>query len=126
MSYYESLDVAQKLEVLVEILDNLRSCDSEDLVEIIDDRLDELINNNENCVGSDEDCDDDIDDHDNSSDGDEEEDVVFVDPNISYSEDNANDADLESSNNSGGYSNSLILAAEQRKLRLQFPSHFLQ
>ena len=125
MSYYESLDVAQKLEVLVEILDNLRSCDSEDLVEIIDNRLDELINNNENCVGSDEDCDDDIDDHDNETDDDdEEEDIVFVDPNISYSEDNANDADLESSNNSGGYSNSLILAAEQRKL--QFPSHFLQ
>ena len=44
-SSYESLNVAQKLELLVEIIENLRSCDSEDLVEIIDNRLDELINN---------------------------------------------------------------------------------
>ena len=29
-SSYESLNVAQKLEILVEIIENLRSCDSED------------------------------------------------------------------------------------------------
>ena len=129
-SSYESLNVAQKLEILVEIIENLRSCDSENLVEIIDNRLDEL-NNNEDYGGSDEDCDDETDDHENASDV--SDDVVFVDPNVSFSEDNDNEADVESSNNSvtsgvgrGGFSNSMTastIAEFQRKLQL--PGHFL-
>ena len=122
VTFYESLDTAQKLTVLVEIIDNLRSCDSEDLVEIIDNRLDELINNNDVSFGSDEDCDEneEIEDHENGSEADDD-DVVFVDPTMSYPEDNIAAEDNENSSNSvisGGFNN------VQQKI--DFPTHFLQ
>merc|ERR1719410_469390 len=39
IKFYETIDVAKKLRVLVDIINNLQSCDSEDLVEILDTRL---------------------------------------------------------------------------------------
>lgn len=120
VTFYESLDTAQKLTVLVEIIDNLRSCDSEDLVEIIDNRLDELINNNDVSFGSDEDCDEneDIEDHENGSEA--SDDVVFVDPTMSYPEDNIAEENENSSNSviSGGFNNG--------QQKIDFPTHFLQ
>ena len=128
-SSYESLNVAQKLEILVEIIENLRSCDSEDLVEIIDNRLDELINNNEDYGGSDDDCDDETDDHDNTSDV--SDDVVFVDPNVSFSEDNDNEDEVDSSNNSiisgiGFNKSATASAIAEYQRKIHFPGHFLQ
>ena len=114
IQFYETIDVAKKLRVLVDIINNLQSCDSEDLVEILDTRLDELINNNE---VSDDDCDEN-EDHENTSEA--SDDVVFVDPTVSYSEET--EGDLENSNNSVlsglSYNNSAP--------KLQFPTHFLQ
>ena len=120
-NFYESLDAAHKLTVLVEIVETLRSCDSEDLVEIIDNRLDEL-NNCKDAVRSD--CDEDNEDHENGSDDDE---IVFVNPTVSISEENDdnddNDGDHENSSSSalsGGINGS------ESGPQFQFPAHFLQ
>ena len=120
IKFYETIDDAKKLRVLVDIIDNLRSCDSEDLVEIIDSRLDELINNN---IVSDYDCDENDEDHENASEA--SDDVVLVDPSVTYSEEN--EADPENSNNSvlSGFSYNNPAVSDSSK-KLQFPTHFLQ
>ena len=114
IKFYETIDVAKKLRVLVDIINNLQDCDSEDLVEILDTRLDELINNN---IVSDDDCDEN-EDHENASEA--SDDVVIVDPTVAYSEET--EGDLENSNNSvlSG------LSYNNPAPKLQFPTHFLQ
>ena len=124
IQFYETIDLAKKLKVLVDIIDNLQSCDSEDLVEIIDNRLDELTNNN-NIVVSDYDCDEIEEDHENASEA--SDDVVVVDPSVGYSEEN--EGDQENSSNSVlsgyglGYNSS---GGTDVRQKVQFPSHFLQ
>jgi len=118
MEFFNNLLGTQRMSVLTDIIDNLRSCDSEDLVEIIDTRLDELNSINDNVVQieSEDDCDD-LDDDDDDNDDDESgssEDVVFVDPSITESEDVEPDFEDESGNNEMEYD------------QLQIPSHFLQ
>ena len=109
MNFYESLDIPEKLTCLVDIIDSIRACDSEDLVEIIDNRLDELTNNG--YAGSEEEIDDQEDIEDNASD----EDIVVVDPSVSLSEDLENSSSSIVSNSFNGSENVNT-----------FPSHFLQ
>eukprot|EP00092_Neocalanus_flemingeri_P020592 GFUD01022309.1.p1 GENE.GFUD01022309.1~~GFUD01022309.1.p1 ORF type:complete len:479 (-),score=108.22 GFUD01022309.1:127-1563(-) len=118
MVFYNTLLGPQRTSILKDIIDNLRSCDSEDLVEIIDTRLDELNSINDNVVQieSDDDCDnlDDDDDDDDDDISGSSEDVVFVDPSITESEEVEPDFEDDDVNNHMEYD------------QLQFPSHFLQ
>jgi len=107
--FFNTLLRTQRIAILIEIVDNLKSCDSEDLVEIIDTRLDEL--NSINVVeieSDDDDCDDDDDDDDSRS-----SDVVFVDPSITETEDV--EPDFEGADRN-----------EMEYNHLEFPTHFLQ
>ena len=120
MNLYESLTIPLRLTILVEILDNIRACDSDDLVEIIDNRLDELNNFDGvgETLGSDEELDEDIEDHEAASD----DDIVMVDPTVSLSEDNEADLDSSGSIVSGG----LNTSANDLKPKLHIPpTHFL-
>jgi len=112
MEFYQTLLGSQRMTILTDIIDNLKSCDSEDLVEIIDTRLDELNSVNDHVVQieSDDDCDD-LDDDDVSG---SSEDVVFVDPSITESEDIEVEPDFDDENNEMEYES------------LQIPAHFLQ
>jgi len=108
MKFFNKLLGSERMSVLTDIIDNLKSCDSEDLVEIIDTRLDELNSVNVVQIESDDDCDDD-DDISGSS-----EDVVFVDPSITESEDVDPEFEDENANNEMDFD------------QLQIPTHFLQ
>merc|ERR1712179_543091 len=69
IEFFKTLLRTQRMKILLDIVDNLKSCDSEDLVEIIDTRLDELNSINVVQIESDDDddCDDDDDDNDDAS-----------------------------------------------------------
>jgi len=112
IEFFKTLLRTQRMKILLDIVDNLKSCDSEDLVEIIDTRLDELNSINVVQIESDDDDDCDDDDDDDNDDDSRSSDVVFVDPSITETEEI--EPDYNCNRNEMEYNH------------LEFPAQFLQ
>ena len=106
---FHSLHIEQKLLLLTDLVGRMPSCDTEDLVDIVDSRLDDLNCSDRTGVAGAE-SDDELEDEDDEEEDLSSDDVVFVDPSISLSDDNC-DQDLDSSNTVSEFGDQAALAS---------------